>query len=115
MKSFPVSILRCFWPFLFLAAVSGFAAETSASSSKSPSSVRPPNDDRGVDSALHRAALRGDADTVISLLATGADANARNQFGATPLHYGVASERVVAALLAHGARTDIVSEAGVTP
>lgn len=67
------------------------------------------------DTPLHRAALRGDADAVEALLAQGADVNALNAAGATPLHYGIVSERIVAALLSHGAKPDVVSGVGVTP
>lgn len=64
---------------------------------------------------LHLAALRGDAEAVETLLRQGADPNALNAYGATPLHYGIGSERIVAALLARGARPNVVSQAGVTP
>lgn len=67
------------------------------------------------DTPLHLAALRDDADAVESLLAAGADPNALNRHGATPLHYGISSERIVAALLARGAKPDVVSAVGMTP
>src|SRR5882724_9716667 len=56
--------------------------------------------------SLHRAALLGDADAVETLLALGADAGATNHAGSTPLHYGTGNERIVVALLAHGALAD---------
>jgi ankyrin repeat protein len=112
MKMLHVLIVRWVSPIVLTAATSCFSAE-------STSRIAPPTaatEARSKDhTPLHRAALRGDAEAVESLLAAGADANARNQFGATPLHYGIGSERVVVALLAHGARTEIVSDAGVTP
>lgn len=64
---------------------------------------------------LHHAALRGDAEAVELLLARGADPGATNNAQATPLHYGIRSERIVRALLARGAPVDPVSDAGVTP
>jgi ankyrin repeat protein/mono/diheme cytochrome c family protein len=67
------------------------------------------------DTPLHLAAFRGDGNALDALLAQGADANALNRAGATPLHYGVTSERIVAALLSHGAKPDVASNIGVTP
>ncbi len=64
---------------------------------------------------LHAAALRNDAAAVESLLAAGADPNALNAAGATALHYGTGSERIVKALLARGATVDAVSKADLTP
>jgi ankyrin repeat protein len=94
----------------FLAAVFvsslGLAQTTSRQAESSPGTGNTP---------LHLAALRGDADAVDALLAQGTDANALNRAGATPLHYGVTSERIVAALLDHGAKPDVVSSVGVTP
>jgi len=73
----------------------------------------------GVDPAgntpLHLAALANDADTVDTLLAAGADANATNRAGATPLHYGTGSERMVRALLKAGAQPNVTSGIGLTP
>src|SRR5688572_18208163 len=112
MKLLNVLVLRWVSPIVLSAAASCFSAEPVARIAPPTSST----DATGkVQTPLHRAALRQDVDAVKSLLATGADANARNQYGATPLHYGIGSERVVAALLAHGAETEIVSDAGVTP
>jgi ankyrin repeat protein len=64
---------------------------------------------------LHLAALRENAEAVDALLKHGADANATNLAQATPLHYGIGSERIVRALLQHGAKPDVVSTAGMTP
>lgn len=51
------------------------------------------------------------------LIARGADVNARNQFGWTPLHDAVAGKNlhVVKILLAHGAAADVSDQDGVTP
>lgn len=64
---------------------------------------------------LHRAALRGDAETVAALIRAGADVNATNVAGATPLHYGVGSEHVVELLLKAGANANARSKTGNTP
>ncbi len=112
MKLLHVLNLRWVSPLVLTAATSTFSAESSTRITPPTPSTEARSKDH---TPLHRAALRGDAEAVESLLAAGADANARNQFGATPLHYGIGSERVVTALLAHGAKTEIVSDAGVTP
>jgi ankyrin repeat protein len=57
---------------------------------------------------LHAAALRNDADAVEKLLDAGADANALNVAGASALHYSTGSERIVKALLARGAKVDVI-------
>jgi ankyrin repeat protein len=64
---------------------------------------------------LHRAALRGDAESVAALIGSGADVNATNNAGATPLHYGVGSDRIVDLLLKAGANPNACSIAGNTP
>ncbi len=64
---------------------------------------------------LHAAALRNDADAVEQLLAAGADPNALNAAGATALHYGTGSARIVKALLARGAKADVISKDDLTP
>jgi ankyrin repeat protein len=66
-------------------------------------------------SPLHLAALKGDVQTVEALIKTGANVNATNQAGATPLHYGVGTERVVALLLEAGANPNACSITGNTP
>ena len=55
--------------------------------------------------ALHAAAARGDADTIMELLGAGADPNARDPTGATPLHAAAAAgaARACRVLLAGGA------------
>jgi len=67
------------------------------------------------DTKLHRAAERGDLETVRALLAGGADVNAKGWSDWTPLHY--AAKRhfdVVELLLAHGADVN-ADGAGDTP
>jgi ankyrin repeat protein len=71
-------------------------------------------DERG-NSALHWAALSGQADLVQRLLQAGADPNTTNHAGATPLFYGASDVRTVAVLLDHGANPNSVSMAGNTP
>lgn len=64
---------------------------------------------------LHLAALRSDEAAVDALIARQADVNALNEAGATPLHYGTGSERIVKALLAAGAKVDVLSKQTYTP
>ena len=68
---------------------------------------------------LHRAAARPDgADFVASLLATGANANARDDQGRTPLHHAASGAAVVTSinlLLNAGASVDIADQEGLTP
>src|SRR5688500_6254140 len=71
--------------------------------------------DENGNTPLHFAALRENADAVDALLKRGADVHAVNVAKATPLHYGCGSERIVRALLAHRAKPNAVSSAGVTP
>lgn len=75
---------------------------------------RQARDTRG-NTALHWAALAGDATTVDQLLAAGIDPRATNHSGATPLHYGTANDRIVRALLKAGADPLAKSLNGATP
>jgi ankyrin repeat protein/mono/diheme cytochrome c family protein len=65
--------------------------------------------------ALHSAALQGDARRVEELLASGAEPNATNHFGATPLLYAVGNPDSVLALLRAGAEVNRASKFGTTP
>lgn len=71
-------------------------------------------DSRG-NTALHWAALANDARAVDRLLAGGADPQATNRSGATPLHYGTGNDRIVRALLRAGASPSAKSANGATP
>jgi hypothetical protein len=79
------------------------------------------------DAALHIAAAGYRHDIVAALIAAGADVQARNRRGATPLHYAAdggpgsstwdprAQAATVKRLLAGGADVDAVDMGGVTP
>jgi ankyrin repeat protein len=79
------------------------------------------------DTALHIAAAAYDADLARTLLAMGADVDARNRRGAQPLHYAAdghansgrwrpaAQAEVVAALVAAGADPNATDNSGVAP
>ncbi len=64
--------------------------------------------------ALHWAALNNDTATLTALLDRGADANAANTAGATPLIYAVARPESVTALLAKGANVNHATAAKTT-
>src|SRR6266571_4261560 len=66
-------------------------------------------------SALHVAALHGNAEAVELLLAAGVDGNGTNKYGATPLIYAAGNPKKVRALLAHGADPNRASLLGTTP
>jgi hypothetical protein len=74
--------------------------------------------DANRNNALHQAIWYGQTARALRIVDRRAvDLNAQNRFGATPLHLAVAkaNEKVVAALLNAGARTDIVDNDGATP
>jgi ankyrin repeat protein len=64
---------------------------------------------------LHLAALNHDLEAVKALLATGAEPDAKNKAGATPLLYGAGHPEIVRALLARGANPNAASTAKATP
>jgi ankyrin repeat protein len=67
--------------------------------------------------ALLQATETGDVEQMETLLAQGADVNARNAHGWTPLHVAAAGgdSTVVALLLRHGADVHAQSHIGTTP
>lgn len=65
--------------------------------------------------ALHHAALFGDASLLKALLAAGCESNATNAIGATPLHYAVDDAEKVKSLLAAGASPNVRTSSGSTP
>jgi hypothetical protein len=69
------------------------------------------------DTALHRAVLGGYEDVVRLLLAEGADVNAMNDSGETPLHYAAwrADTAIAELLLSHGADTGAETDVSRTP
>ena len=64
---------------------------------------------------LHHAAAFGAADTMTFLLDAGADPNAKNQRGSTPLHWGIHDEAKVRLLLSRGAGVNARQVEGRTP
>lgn len=64
---------------------------------------------------LHRAALNHDLAAVRTLLAAGAEVDAKNAAEATPLLYGAGHAEIVRALLAGGANPNAASKAKNTP
>ncbi|MBM4026935.1 MAG: hypothetical protein FJ280_16270, partial [Planctomycetes bacterium] len=73
--------------------------------------------DRDLTTDLHRAADRGDASQVQTLIAHGASVSARDERGRTPLHLAAADGHrdVVEILIRCGARIDCEDECGLTP
>src|SRR5271165_3361898 len=66
-------------------------------------------------SPLHYAALYGNAASIKTLLEAGADPNALDNRGATPLVYAAYSFEKTKLLVDHGARVQVAAKNGVTP
>ena len=88
-----------------------FAAIAFVAAADSPVPVR----DAAGNTPLHLAALNHDLAAVRALLASGAEADAKNAAEATPLLYGAGHAEIVRALLARGANPNAVSALKNTP
>src|SRR5919106_4016472 len=64
---------------------------------------------------LHHATAFGSIETMTLLLDRGADVNAKNRRGATPLHWAVHDEAKVRLLLSRGATVNVKQNEGRTP
>jgi len=106
-------LLRSMEPSELIAAIRGNDLRKARELLEVPEQVQA-RDARG-NTALHWAALAGDAPLVSRLLAAGLDARATNSAGATPLHYGTGNATIVRALLAGGADPNARSASGSTP
>src|SRR5262247_4745473 len=62
--------------------------------------------DEGGSTALHHAAGYGPLDNLQSLIDKGADVNAKNRHGSTPLHWAIHDEAKVRLLLSNGANVN---------
>ena len=74
--------------------------------------------DKDVRTPLHVAASKVDMEIVATLIARGADVNAKNKYGLTPLHYAAYEEvdmMIAATLIACGADVDAREEYDSTP
>src|SRR5262245_28567135 len=71
--------------------------------------------DAGGSTALHHAAGYGPLDNLQSLIDKGADVNAKNRNGSTPLHWAIHDEAKVRLLLAKGATVNARQAQGRTP
>jgi ankyrin repeat protein len=79
----------------------------------SPEAANTP--DRLKATPLHYAAIYGSSRAVSILLSAGADPNARNESGATPLIYAAWSLEKTRLLVAKGAQVNCVQNGGITP
>ena len=71
--------------------------------------------DAGGSTALHHAAGYGPLDNLQSLIDKGADVNAKNRRGSTPLHWAIHDEAKARLLLAKGANVNARQAQGRTP
>jgi len=63
---------------------------------------------------LHAAAIRNHKEIAQLLIAKGADVNAKNKYGGTPLHYA-ATKEIAELLIAKGANVNMREIDGSTP
>jgi ankyrin repeat protein len=71
--------------------------------------------DQAGSTLLHHAAGFGSGDTMRLLVDAGADVNAKNRRGSTPLHWAIHDEAKVRLLLAHGANVNATQTERRTP
>ena len=76
-----------------------------------------PTTAKAPDISIHEAAKAGDIKTVKQHLTAGADVNAKNEWGGTPLHYATfgGHKEVVELLIAKGADVNAKDGVGETP
>lgn len=120
--------LKAPWPVLtvlFLAASPARGADTAAEAAHRGDTARLrallaegadlEGRDAGGNTALHWAALHGDAGLVTELLERGAQADAINKVGGAPLLYAAGNLDSVRALVKRGAEVNRISQFGTTP
>ena len=71
----------------------------------------------GVELSIHKAAEAGNIEAVKQHLAAGADVNAKDELGGTPLHHTVVAghKKIVELLIAEGADVNAKNKRGKTP
>jgi ankyrin repeat protein/mono/diheme cytochrome c family protein len=98
---------------LIAAVRAGNRSEIERQIAASPELIR--GKDGAGSTALHHAAGYGPLDNLQSLIDKGADLNAKNRRGSTPLHWAIQDEAKVRLLLAKGANVNARQAQGRTP
>src|SRR5215510_2292300 len=98
---------------LIAAVRAGQRSEVERQIAASPELIR--GKDGAGSTALHHAAGYGPLDNLQSLIDKGADVNAKNRRGSTPLHWAIHDEAKVRLLLAKGANVNARQAQGRTP